>query len=78
MFWFIWLEGYLAICAILLHKICKYASTGFTAAQLYPCTIEATKVLMSLGFSVCAYVCDGASSYRKFFKLIATGSGDFY
>ena len=46
MFWFIWLEGYLAICAILLHKICKYASTGFTAAQLYPCTIEATKVLM--------------------------------
>ena len=34
---------------------------------------------MSLGFSVRAYVCDGASSNCKFFKLIAAGSDDdFY
>ena len=27
-----------------------FASTGFTATPLYPCTVEATKVLTCLGF----------------------------
>ena len=63
----------------LWYPFTYFASTGFTAVQLYPCTIEATKVLMSLGFSVCAYVCDGASPNPKFLKLIAAGSDDdFY
>ena len=63
----------------LCYPFAYFASTGFTAAQLYPCTIEATKVLVSLGFSVRAYVCDGASPNRIFFKLIAARSDDdFY
>ena len=62
----------------LCYPFAYFASTGFNAAQLYPCTIEATKVLTSLGFSVRAYVCDGASPNRKFFKLIAAGSFYLY
>ena len=63
----------------LCYPFAYFASTGFTPAQLYPCTLEATEILMSLGSSVCAYVCDGASLNRKFFKLIAAGSDDdFY
>ena len=76
MVWFTLLQGYLVICAILFAY---FTSTGFTAAQLYTCTIKATKVLMSLRFFVCAYVCGGASPNHKFFKLIAVGSDDdFY
>ena len=63
----------------LCYPFAYFASTGFTTAQLYPCTIEATKVLISLGFSVRAHVCDRASPNRKFFKLIAARSDDdFY
>ena len=63
----------------LCYPFAYFASTGFTAAQLYPCTLEATKVLSSLGFCVRAYVCDGASPNRKFFKLMAAGAeDDFY
>ena len=70
------MQGYLVICAILFAY---FASTGFLAAQLYACTIKATKVLMSLRFSVCAYVCGGASPNHKFVKLIAARSDDdFY
>ena len=63
----------------LSYSFANFASTAFTGAQLYPCPIEATKVLISLGFSVRAYVCDGASPYCKFLKLTAAGSDDdFY
>ena len=37
-----------------------FFSTGFTAAQLYPCTMEATRVLTAIGFRVCVFVSDGA------------------
>ena len=40
----------------LCYPFAYFASTGFTAAQLYLCTIEATKVLMSLGFSIRTYM----------------------
>ena len=63
----------------LYYPFAYFASTGFAAVQLYSCTIEATKVLMSLEFSVRAYVCDGALPNRKFFKLIVAGlDDDFY
>ena len=58
----------------LFSKLCYpfayFASTGFTSAQLYPCTIEATQVLESIGFLVCAFVSDGASPNRKFYKMM--------
>ena len=44
---------------------------GFTVDQLYPCIIEATKVLEYLGFKFCAITADGASPNRKFFKMVA-------
>ena len=46
-----------------------FASQGLTGDQLYPCCIEATGVLESIGFKVRAWVCDGASPNRKFFKI---------
>ena len=55
-----------------------FASTGFTASQLYPCTIEATKVLTCLGFHVRAYVSDGASPNRKFYKIISPEDEVYY
>ena len=38
------------------YPFAYFASTGFTTVQLYPRKIEATKVLISLGFSVRPYV----------------------
>ena len=47
-----------------------FASMGFTADQLYPCVMEATRVLQSIGFMVRALVCDGASPNRKLFQML--------
>ena len=54
----------------LSYPFAFFASTGFTPSELYPCTIEATRVLTCLGFHVRAYVSDGASASRKFYKKI--------
>ena len=47
-----------------------FAGDGFTADQLYPCVIEATKVLEYLGLKVRDFTKDGASPNRKFFKMV--------
>ena len=52
------------LCATFGHR----ASTGFTADQLFPLVWEATRILECVGFKVRAWVCDGASPTRKFFK----------
>ena len=62
----------------LSYPFAFFASTGFTASQLYPCTIEATKVLTCLGFHVRAYVSDGASPNRKFYKIISPEDEVYY
>ena len=49
---------------------------GFTAAQLYPCTLEATRILEEIGFKVCVFTSDGASPNRKFYKLLLTDDDD--
>lgn len=49
-----------------------FASLGLSSAQMYPCTIEATRVLTALGFYVRAYVSDGASPNRKLYKIMVT------
>ena len=46
-----------------------HASTGFTADQLFPLVLEATRILECIGFKVRAWVCDGASPNRKIFKI---------
>ena len=48
-----------------------FASTGFTATPLYPCTVVATKVLTCLGFHKRAYVSDEASPNRTFCQIIS-------
>ena len=53
-----------------------FASAGFTSAQLYPCTLEATRILESIGLLVRAYVSDGASPNRKFYKMLLTDDDD--
>ena len=74
---FVYMVG--GIFSNLRYPFAYLSLTGFTAAHLYPCIREATKVLISLGFSDGAYVCDGASRNRKFFELTAAGSDDnFY
>ena len=79
MCWFIWFIRLFGLFCNLYNLFVYFASTGFTAVQLYSCVIEATKVLMSLEFLVRAYVCNGASPNCKFFQLITSGSGDdFY
>ena len=44
-----------------------YATRGITGHQLYPCTMEAVRVLTAIGFNVRSMTSDGASSNRKFF-----------
>ena len=41
-----------SIFSNLCYPFAYFASTGLTAAQLYPSALEAIKVLLSLGFSV--------------------------
>ena len=48
-----------------------FDGTVFTADQLYPCVIEATKVMEYLGFKVRAFIADGASPNGNFFKIVA-------
>ena len=55
-----------------------YASTGMTSAQLYPCTMEAVRVLSSIGFDVRALVSDGASPNRKFYKMMLVEQDELY
>ena len=56
-------------------KLCTtfgyHAGTGFTGDQLNSLVWEATRVLESIGFYVRAWVCDGASTNRKVFKINA-------
>eukprot|EP00111_Clytia_hemisphaerica_P004585 TCONS_00013167-protein len=53
-----------------------FGSQGFTSDQLYPCTLEVTRVLESIGFKVRAWICDGASPNRKFFTISQSFSKD--
>ena len=62
----------------LCYPFAYFASTGFTSAQLYPCTMEATQVLESLGFLVRAFASDGASPNRKFYNIVSEGVDSFY
>ena len=55
-----------------------FASTGFRASQLYPCTTDATKVLTCLGFHVRAYVSDGAGPNRKFYEIMSPEDEVYY
>ena len=50
----------------LIYPFGYFASLGFTAAQVYTCTMTATRILESLGFYVRAYETDGTSPNRKF------------
>ena len=56
---FVYMVG--GIFSNLRYTFAYLSLTGFTAAHLYRCIRETTKVLISLGFSDGAYVCDGAS-----------------
>ena len=59
------------ICSKLCYPFGYHAGLGFSADQLFPLVWEATYVLESIGFYVRAWVCDGASPNRKFFKINA-------
>ena len=61
----------------LIYPFGYYASTGSTADQIFPSTLEVTRVLESIDFKARAWVCDGASPNRKFLKICeADGDGD--
>ncbi len=46
-----------------------YYATGFTSNQLYWVVWRAVGMLELAGFKVCAFIADGASPNRKFFRL---------
>ena len=60
----------------LAYPFAYFGSNGFSSAQLYPCTLEATKILTSIGFHVRAFVSDGATPNRKFYKMMCTDDPD--
>ena len=67
-----------AITGSFCHPFAYFGSVGFTSAQLYPVTFQAAGVLESMGFLVRAFVCDGASPNRKFFKIIRANEIDIH
>ena len=66
----------------LFSKLCYpfpyFASTGFTSAQLYPRTIEATQILESIGYLIHAFVLDGAPPNRTFYKMMVQRDEDMF
>ena len=46
-----------------------FASVGFNSDQLFPCVWEAVRVMEMIGLKVRAFVCDGASPNRRFFRI---------
>ena len=59
------------ICGHLTYPFRYFASHGMTSSQLYPCTMEAIRVLAAINLKVRALVSDGASPNRKFYKLMS-------
>ena len=51
------------------YPIAYYTSCGFTSSQLFTIVWEAVKVLKIIGFTIRAFICDGASPNRKFFEM---------
>lgn len=60
----------------LTYPLAYFGSSGATASQLYPCLIEATRILEGIGFKVRAFIADGATPNRKCFDIMV--STDFY
>ena len=63
-----------------LHKrfhypIGYFASAGFDSDQLFPCVWEAVRIMHAMNLKVRAFVCDGASPNRRFFKLHKMADG---
>ena len=56
------------ICSQLYATFGHHVLTGLTSDQLCPLVWETTRILECVGFKVRAWVCNGASSNRKFFK----------
>jgi hypothetical protein len=53
-----------------LHSpVAMYPTTGVTSEQLYPCLWECVRYVEAAGMAVRAFVADGASSNRKFYRL---------
>lgn len=65
------------IFSSLIYPFGYFATSGITASQLYSCAMEAVGVLGSIGLETRAFVSDGASVNRKFFKLAANSKEDF-
>eukprot|EP00111_Clytia_hemisphaerica_P017260 TCONS_00051090-protein len=57
------------ICSNFCTTFGYHAGIGFTGDQFNSLVWEATRVLESIGFYVRAWVCDGASTNRKVFKI---------
>ena len=54
----------------LVYPFGFFASLGFTAAQLFPCTMEAISIIESIGLKVRVLTSDGATPNRKFFDML--------
>lgn len=57
----------------------RYFSTiGATATQLYPCWMEANRVLTSINLDVRALISDGACTNRKFYDIIKENTNNMF
>ena len=54
----------------LVYPFGFFASLGFTAAQLFPCSMEAISIIESIGLKVQVLTSDGATPNRKFFDML--------
>ena len=51
------------------YPIGYFPSKGFDSDQLFPCVWEAVRILEVNNFKVRAFICDGASPNRRFYRL---------
>ena len=58
----------------LKFPLAQFATQSLTADQLFPLAWEAVQKLEAADFKVIAFVCDGASQNRKFFRMHSNNS----
>ena len=54
-----------------------FATMGASAAEIYPCAMEAIRILTAINLKVRALVSDGASPNRKFYVIVTDGVKNF-
>ena len=62
----------------LAYPFAYFGTIGATSTQLYPCCMEAVRVLDAINLEVRAFVSDGACTNRKFYEIVKDSTANSF